>query len=204
MSSMGVKEREKEIKKEEKSLIRLKEKVEEAPEKTKEVFPDFKGLKFMYILPSNDELKKEWLEEWTQFILEWARFHEKFLIDVEDLLSSEAFSSDDVSLGMREVRALFEYLVEKGVAEWYGKGKRQIILYWLSMENVLEGVFRWALETGKVEVDVYTLLNSKKPWSKLPPEKLYTVLCMMVKKKRARWLNRKKSIIEIDLHSFHT
>ncbi|MCD6380960.1 MAG: hypothetical protein J7L50_01370 [Candidatus Odinarchaeota archaeon] len=200
MSSMGVKEREKE----EKDLIRLKEEVEEVPKKPNEIFPDFKGLKFMYILPLNDELKREWLEEWAQFIMEWARFHEKFLIDVEDLLSSEAFSSGDVSLGMREVRALFEYLVEKGMAEWYGKGKRQIILYWLSLEKVLEDIFRWAIETGRVEIDVYTLLNSEEPWSNLPPEKLYTILCMMVKKKRARWLNRKKSIIEINLHSFHT
>ncbi|MHA1506123.1 MAG: hypothetical protein ACTSR0_02895 [Candidatus Asgardarchaeia archaeon] len=204
MSSMGVREREKEGRKEKKELLSPREKVEEVPEKPKEIFPDFKGLKFMYTLPLNDELKREWLEEWTQFIVEWARFHGKFLVDVEDVLSSEAFSSDDISLGIREVKALFEYLVEKGVAEWYGEGKRQIILYWMSVENIVESVFRWAIETGKVEVDVYTLLNSEEPWSRLPPEKLYSILCMMVKKRRARWLNRKKSIIEIDLHSFHT
>lgn len=207
----------KQAKKRQKQVIRLKKtsitrhretvnlKEKESPvliEKEEEIFPEFRELVYMYTVPRNREMKKAWAKDWSDFVFKWAQFHKRLVISISDIRNSPAFRYTDSRLTVVAIREIFEFMVEKGLASWWGSEKHRIRIHWKSDEELLEDIYSWAWNSGKLILDVYQLISAEKFWSSLPPEFLYTLLEELVKRKRAHWYNKKKTIVEIKLRDF--
>ena len=185
--------------------IKLKEKKStvliETKEK-KEIFPEFRELVYMYTIPRNREMKEAWAKDWSDFVFKWAQFHKKLVISISDVRISPSFRYADSRLTVDAIREIFEFMVKNGLASWWGSEKNRIRIHWKSDEELVEEIYAWAWNSGKLILDVYQLISAEKFWSSLPPEFLYTLLEKLVKRKRARWYNKKKTIIEIKLRDF--
>jgi len=167
-----------------------------------EIFPEFRDLAYMYAVPKNKEMKESWAKDWADFIFKWAQFHKKLVVSISDISNSHAFRYGESRLSVDAINEIFKFMVQKGLASWWGQEKNRIRIHWKSDDELLEDIYFWAWRSGKLMLDVYQLISAEEFWSSLPPEFLHTLLEKLVKRKRARWYNKKKTIVEIKLRDF--
>lgn len=165
---------------------------------------------WMYWIPDKESRIKNWKEnfeswknDWSKFTIDWARAFILHILDMYEIAKEKPY----ISLNDRE-RALdiiFKELVEmkRGktkIAKWTDKDKNKIRLYWRSLDEWAKIFYNWAFEGGG---DIFTLIDLRNleeeipGFGTLPEEDLREIIDILVKQKKARWIDKKLIRVKI-------
>jgi hypothetical protein len=152
---------------------------------------------WMYSIPTRDEDKELWALEWADYLLEWTENKRVHILSLASFISEPPFK--DLRNKVDSFKAIAAVLVDKEVAEWQDKKKRQLRVYWRPLEDWADILYQWSLKTGKLRLDVKSIViqEIEEDFAGLPEKDLHIVLALMVKKGLAEWIDEKKGAILI-------
>lgn len=179
--------------------------VNDAEVETKTVEPDslmpswgdVEETEWMYGIPTREEDRNLWAEEWADYLLEWTENNKVHILSLATFISEPPFK--DLRNKVDSFRDIAEVLVNKEVAEWVDKKRRQLRVYWRPLEDWADILYQWALKTGKLRLDVKSIViqEVEEDFADLPEKDIHIVLALMVKKGLAEWIDEKKGAILI-------
>ena len=176
------------------------ESVAEAPPELDFVMPawgDVEETEWMYSVPSREEDMDLWANEWSDYLLEWTENKKVHVMSLATFIAEPPFK--DLRDKVDSFRKISNVLVDKEVAEWLDRKKRQLRIYWKPLEDWADSIYQWALKTGKLRLDVKSIIiqESGEDFASLPEKDLHIVLALMVKKGLAEWVDQKKGAIVV-------
>lgn len=154
---------------------------------------------WMYHIPPREEDKALWAEEWGDFLLEWAQENGVHVLSISAFLDEPPFNE---MLGKVDAfRMIGDALVEKEVADWLDRGRKQLRVYWRPLEEWADIVYEWALKTGNLLLDLKSIViqESGEEFAKLPERDIGIVLGFIVEKELAVWVDKKRYAIKIEI-----
>ncbi|MFW9979213.1 MAG: hypothetical protein ACFFEJ_14100 [Candidatus Thorarchaeota archaeon] len=153
---------------------------------------------WMYAIPSRDDDRRMWAEEWGDFLLEWAQANSVHVFSLSTFLKETPFN--DLSGKVDAFRLIGQTLVDKEVADWLDRGRRQIRIYWRPLEDWADIVYEWAIKTGTTLLDLKSIIiqEADEDFAKLPERDIAVVLSLIVERELAVWVDRKKHAIKIE------
>jgi hypothetical protein len=179
--------------------------VSEAAVETKEVelgslmpsWGDIEETEWMYGIPTREDDRNLWAEEWADYLLEWTENNKVHILSLATFISEPPFK--DLRNKVDAFRDIAEVLVNKEVAEWVDKKQRQLRVYWKPLEDWMDILYQWALKTGKLRLDVKSIViqEADEDFAGLPEKDIHIVLALLVKKGLAEWIDEKKGAILI-------
>jgi hypothetical protein len=152
---------------------------------------------WMYGIPPREEDKVLWAEEWSDYLLQWAEQNEVHVLSLGVFIGEPPFK--DLRNKVDSFKIIAQVLIDKEVAEWRDKRKRQLRIYWKPLEDWADLIYEWSLRTGKLRLDVKSIVIQEKneSFAKLPENDLYIVMALMIEKGFAEWIDKKKGAILI-------
>ncbi len=167
------------------------------PEFVKPSWGDIEDTEWMYGIPTREDDRELWAGEWADYVLEWTERRKVHILSVATFISEPPFK--DLRNKVDSFKAIAEVLIEKEVAEWIDKKKRQLRVYWRPLEDWADILYQWALKTGKLRLDVKSIViqDAEEDFANLPERDIHIVLALMVKKGLADWIDEKKGAIII-------
>jgi hypothetical protein len=174
--------------------------VEEAPPELDYVKPawgDVEETEWMYSVPSREEDMNLWANEWSDYLLEWTENKKVHVMSLATFIAEPPFK--DLRDKVDSFRKIASVLVDKEVAEWRDRKKRQLRVYWKPLEDWADQVYEWAIKTGKLRLDVKSIViqESGEDFANLPEKDIHMVLALMVKRGLAEWVDQKKGAVII-------
>jgi hypothetical protein len=150
---------------------------------------------WMYGIPPRDKDRSLWAEEWSDYLLQWAEQNQIHQLSLAVFLSEPPFKH--LRNKVDSFKAIAQALIDKEVAEWSDKRKRQLRIYWKPLEDWADFIYDWSLKTGNLRLDVKSIViqESKEAFARLPEGDLYIVMALMVEKGYAEWIDKKKGAI---------
>jgi hypothetical protein len=150
---------------------------------------------WMYGIPPRDEDRSLWAEEWSDYLLQWAEQNEVHQLSLAVFISEPPFKH--LRNKVDSFKTIAQVLIDKEVAEWSDKKKRQLRIYWKPLEDWADIIYDWSLRTGKLRLDVKSIViqESREAFARLPENDLYIVMALMVEKGYAEWIDKKKGAI---------
>ena len=176
------------------------EEIVEAPPALDFVMPawgDVEETEWMYGVPSRKEDMDLWANEWSDYLLEWTENKKVHVISLAMFISEPPFK--DLRDKIDSFKKIASILVDKEVAEWRDRKKRQLRIYWRPLEDWADLIYQWAIKTGKLRLDVKSIViqESAEDFASLPEKDIRIVLALMVDKGLADWVDTKKGAIII-------
>ena len=158
---------------------------------------DVEETEWMYGIPTREDDRELWAGEWSDYLLIWAEERSVHILSLATIISEPPFK--DLRNKVDSFKAFAEVLIDKEVAEWVDKKKRQLRVYWRPLEDWADIVYQWALKSGKLRLDVKSIVIQEvdEDFASLPEKDIHIVLALMVKKKLAEWIDEKKGAILI-------
>ncbi len=152
---------------------------------------------WMYGVPPREDDRDLWAGEWADFLLQWTEHNAVHILSLATFIAEPPFK--DLRSKVDSFKTIAQVLIEKEVAEWSDRRKRQLRVYWRPLEDWADLIYEWALKTGKLRLDVKSIViqESGENFAKLPEKDLYVVLALMVEKEQAEWIDKKKGAILI-------
>ncbi|MCK5264963.1 MAG: hypothetical protein KAR03_05090 [Candidatus Thorarchaeota archaeon] len=152
---------------------------------------------WMYGVPPREDDRDLWAGEWADFLLQWTEHNAVHILSLATFIAEPPFK--DLRSKVDSFKMIAQVLIEKEVAEWSDRRKRQLRVYWKPLEDWADHIYEWALKTGKLRLDVKSIViqESGENFAKLPEKDLYVVLALMVEKEQAEWIDKKKGAILI-------
>ncbi len=152
---------------------------------------------WMYGVPPREDDRDLWAGEWADFLLQWTEHNAVHILSLATFIAEPPFK--DLRSKVDSFKMIAQVLIEKEVAEWSDRRKRQLRVYWRPLEDWADLIYEWALKTGKLRLDVKSIViqESGENFAKLPEKDLYVVLALMVEKEQAEWIDKKKGAIII-------
>jgi len=153
---------------------------------------------WMYGVPPREDDRDLWAGEWADFLLQWTEHNAVHILSLATFIAEPPFK--DLRSKVDSFKMIAQVLIEKEVAEWSDRRKRQLRVYWRPLEDWADLIYDWALKTGKLRLDVKSIViqESGENFAKLPEKDLYVVLALMVEKEQAEWIDKKKGAILIN------
>ncbi|MHA1772240.1 MAG: hypothetical protein ACTSYL_00915 [Candidatus Thorarchaeota archaeon] len=154
---------------------------------------------WMYQIPPREEDAEMWTEEWADYLLTWAEATSTHVFSVATFIKEIPFK---FLLNKTEAfKRIAEILVEKDVAEWMDRRRKQLRVYWRPLEDWVDIIYEWAMSTGNVRIDVKSIIiqESRQPFATLPEKDLYKILEMLIERGMAKWVDKKKGAIVISI-----
>ena len=150
---------------------------------------------WMYGIPSRDDDRDLWAGEWADFLLQWTEHNSIHVLSLATLIAEPPFK--DLRNKVDSFKMIAKVLIDKEVAEWTDRKKRQLRVYWKPLEDWADLLYEWALKTGKLRLDVKSIIiqESGESFAKLPEKDLYIVLALMVEKEFAEWVDKKRGAV---------
>ncbi len=150
---------------------------------------------WMYGVPTREDDRDLWAGEWADFLLQWTEHNAVHILSLATFLAEPPFK--DLRSKVDSFKMIAQVLIEKEVAEWSDRRKRQLRVYWRPLEDWADLIYEWALKTGKLRLDVKSIViqESGENFAKLPEKDLYVVLALMVEKEQAEWIDKEKGAI---------
>jgi hypothetical protein len=154
---------------------------------------------WMYGIPPREEDREMWAEEWSDFVLRWMEARDVHILSVTAFIKEPPFN--DITNKTDSFKLIGEVLVQKEIAEWLDRNRRQLRVYWRFLEDWADIIYEWALKSGKLRLDVKSIViqEGDHSFGKLPEEDLHRVLLIMVEKGLASWVDKKKGAIKISV-----
>ncbi|MFX1483705.1 MAG: hypothetical protein ACFFCP_11035 [Promethearchaeota archaeon] len=152
---------------------------------------------WMYSVPSRQEDLSLWANEWSDYLLEWSENKRIHIVSLATFIAEPPFK--DLRDKVESFKRIGETLVEKEVAEWMDKKKRQLRIYWKPLEDWADLIYQWAIKTGKLRLDVKSIViqEATEDFASLPEKDIHIVLSMLVKRGLAEWVDQEKGAILI-------
>jgi ESCRT-II complex subunit len=149
---------------------------------------------FMFTMPNKKKDKDDfdsWKQEWSQVLLDYAKVGTFHIIFPKRLLTETPFNK--FHQRKKSIEVLSEALIEKDLAKWVGKKKReQLRVYWKSLEEWGSVIEIWARDNAVFDlIMVHDIRSSETEFAELPEEDLKTVFEMIQK-------NDKGEMVEIE------
>ena len=154
---------------------------------------------WMYNIPTRSQDLVLWAEEWGDFLLEWTEFEKIHVLSVSAFISRPPFK--DILGKVKAFRSIGNSLVGKDVAAWLGRNREQLRVYWRPLEEWADLVYRWALDTGILRLDVKSLViqEAEQDFSKLPEEDIHKIMALLVERGFAEWVDKKAGAIVVNV-----
>jgi hypothetical protein len=155
---------------------------------------------FMYSPPSasNKENYKEWLEEWSKILFDFARIEKKHVIYVQELLKAKPFS--EIRGGKDAIIGIGNELSQKKLAVWIVK-KEKLRVYWKSMDEWAGALYNWAFENGKSEpMLAFDFKDANQDFSTLPDEEFPQIFKILEKQKKGHVVKTSDKKVAIVFH----
>lgn len=158
---------------------------------------DVEETEWMYSVPSREKDMDLWANEWSDYLLEWSENKRVHMMSLATFIAEPPFK--DLRDKVDSFRKIASVLVDKEVAEWRDRKKRQLRIYWRPLEDWADLIYQWAIKTGKLRLDVKSIViqESAEDFSNLPEKDIHIVLALMVKKGLAEWVDQKKGAVII-------
>lgn len=152
---------------------------------------------WMYGIPPREEDRILWAEEWADYLLEWTEAKKVHVLSLATFIGEPPFK--DLRNKVDSFNAIAEILIDKEVAEWIDKKKRQLRVYWKPLEDWADILYQWSLKKGKLRLDVKSIViqEENEEFASLPEKDIHIVLALLVKKGVAEWIDEKKGAILI-------
>ncbi|MFX1556648.1 MAG: hypothetical protein ACFFC9_05300 [Promethearchaeota archaeon] len=143
---------------------------------------------FMYSIPNrkiNLNDYESWKNEWSKVLFDYARFAILHILYLRKLESEKPFSKfEDRNKALKEIA---QELVDKKQAEWLSKSKEKLRVYWKSIDNWAEEIYKWAMEISPLEpILIFEIRESNKEFSNLPHEDLIRIFKILEKDQRGK------------------
>ncbi len=155
--------------------------------------PEWVNLPWMFTKPENPKFLESWRSDWSDYTLKWAKFLIIHLISVAELMGKNPFDK----LSEVTLRDILEYMNSKNSIKWWDKNKTLVRIYWRSLEEWSEIIYRWALETGRLDFTLFELMDGEENFCSLPREDIKEILKIMVEKEYAEWMGKKREMVKI-------
>ncbi|MGY5863802.1 MAG: hypothetical protein RTV41_04315 [Candidatus Thorarchaeota archaeon] len=174
--------------------------VVESPPEVDYIIPswgDVEETEWMYSVPSREEDMDLWANEWSDYLLEWTENKRIHVMSLATFIAEPPFK--DLRDKVESFKKIGSNLVDKEVAEWRDRKKRQLRIYWRPLEDWADLIYQWAIKTGKLRLDVKSIViqESGEDFANLPEKDIHIVLALMVKKGLAKWVDQKKGAVRI-------
>lgn len=158
---------------------------------------DVEETEWMYGMPTREDDRELWAGEWSDYLLEWTEHKKVHVLSLATFISEPPFK--DLRNKVDSFKAIATVLVDKEVAEWKDKKKRQLRVYWRPLEDWADILYQWTLKTGKLRLDVKSIIIQEidEDFASLPEKDIHIVLALMVKKGLAEWIDEKRGAILI-------
>ncbi len=152
---------------------------------------------WMYNIPTRSQDLVLWAEEWGDFLLEWTEFEKIHVLSVSSFISKPPFK--DILGKVKAFRSIGNSLVGKEVAAWLGRNREQLRVYWRPLGEWADLVYRWALDSGILRLDVKSLViqEAEQDFSKLPEEDIHRIMALLVERGFAEWIDKKAGAIVV-------
>ncbi|MFX1589996.1 MAG: hypothetical protein ACFFC1_17775 [Promethearchaeota archaeon] len=143
---------------------------------------------FMYSIPNrktNLNDYESWKNEWSKVLFDYARFAILHILYLRKLESEKPFSKfEDRNKALKEIA---QELVDKKQAEWLSKSKEKLRVYWKSIDNWAEEIYKWAMEISPLEpILIFEIRESNKEFSNLPHDDLIRIFKILEKDQRGK------------------
>ena len=155
--------------------------------------PEWVNLPWMYTKPENPKFLESWRSDWSDYTLKWAKFLIIHLISVAELMEKNPFDK----LSEVTLRDILEYMNLRNSIKWWDKNKTLVRIYWCSLEEWCEIIYRWALETGRLDFTLFELMDGEEDFSSLPIGDIKAIMKIMVEKELAEWMGKKREMVKI-------
>jgi len=152
---------------------------------------------WMYNIPTRSQDMVLWAEEWGDFLLEWAEFEKIHVLSVSAFISKPPFK--DILGKVKAFRSIGNSLVGKDVAAWLDRNREQLRVYWRPLGEWADLVYRWALDTGILRLDVKSLViqEAEQDFSRLPEEDIHRIMALLVERGFAEWVDKKAGAVVV-------
>ena len=149
-------------------------------------YPDILRRPWFYLKP-HENFRESWCNKWSEIVLTYCIANRKFVIDINELASIYPFFNNDTGFSLKKeyLRGIIDVLVEKNMAKWVDKDKNIAIVYWISIENILQKILKYSRE---LEFKYITLDLLDKIWPDLPLSEKVKILNHLVAYKKAKWI----------------
>jgi hypothetical protein len=143
---------------------------------------------FMYSIPNRKINLKDyesWKNEWSKVLFDYARYAILHILYLRKLESEKPFSKfENRNKALKEIA---QELVDKKQAEWLSKSKEKLRVYWKSIDNWAEEIYKWAMEISPLEpILIFEIRDSNKEFSNLPNEDLVKIFKILEKDRRGK------------------
>lgn len=141
---------------------------------------------FMYNPPPENKKSdyKEWLEEWSKIMFDFAKIEKKHVIYVQELLNRKPFQG--LRTGKEAIIDIGDNLAKKKLAIWVVK-KEKLRVYWKSLDEWASVIYDWAYKNAKTEpLFVYDLKEEHESFSDLPEEEFPEIFKILEKEKKGK------------------
>ncbi|KON28832.1 hypothetical protein AC481_00245 [miscellaneous Crenarchaeota group archaeon SMTZ-80] len=143
---------------------------------------------FMYSIPNRKINLKDyesWKNEWSKVLFDYARYAILHILYLRKLESEKPFSKfEDRNTALKEIA---EELVNKKQAEWLSKSKEKLRVYWKSIDNWAEEIYKWAMDISPLEpILIFEIRESNKEFSNLPNEDIVKIFKILEKDQRGK------------------
>ncbi|MFX0097541.1 MAG: hypothetical protein ACFE7E_07260 [Candidatus Hodarchaeota archaeon] len=156
------------------------------------------NVRWMYWMPSDKEHIDSWRSEWADFLFQWSRAKILHIVTLVLLMGEHPF--DKLSPKVDALREIMKTLVEKDLAKFLDDKETRLRIYWRTLNEWAEIIYNWALNTGRMDITVFDIINDKKEkWGfhTLPAKEIRLIFGIMVGRGLARWMDEKRGHIEI-------
>jgi ESCRT-II complex subunit VPS25 len=98
--------------------------------------------------PNNDTWSKQ-LEMWQELLLSFVKYHKQFHISTDP--KQLPFNNPEIqrSLSSETIVLILESLVKQNRGAWEGKSKQKCYLYWHTLEEWADLIYKWVFDSGK-------------------------------------------------------
>ncbi len=141
---------------------------------------------FMYNPPPENKKNdfKEWLEEWSKIMFDFAKIEKKHVVYVQELLNRKPFQA--LRTGKDAIIEIGDCLAKKKLAIWVVK-KEKLRVYWKSLDEWAYVIYDWAFKNAKTEpLFVYDLKEEHEPFSDLPEDEFPEIFKILEKQKKGK------------------
>lgn len=152
---------------------------------------------WMYNIDSiqSEKEKVEWLQEWSNFLFDYAKAFLIHIIDIFGIATEHPFS-DFKQNREKYLKEIFNYLASKtAFAEWYNKEKTRLRIYWRSLDEWSEHLYDCMYLNG---IEIATLIDIKNfgeeiadGFATLQARDIKKIIDILVKNKKATWIDKK-------------
>ncbi|MBD3186657.1 hypothetical protein GF325_07525 [Candidatus Bathyarchaeota archaeon] len=127
---------------------------------------------------------KEWLEEWSKVLFDFASISKRHIIYVQDLLDQEPFNK--LRKRKETIDQVCKHMVKKEVAEWLKK-KEKLRVYWKTLDEWARIIYQWAYDNMITEpLFIFNLKEAGEDFSTIPVEEFEDIFKILEKQGKGR------------------